>query len=132
MAQQRNTSQRQVIESILIETDRPLLPKEILVKAQQQLPKLGIATVFRALKDLVAQGSVHPVHIGDEAPRYEGTREHHHHFKCVDCGNVYDLFSCPGNLEHLLPPDFQLLSHDITLFGKCASCSNSSASVTKI
>lgn len=122
MPQHRNTQQRQVIESILSQTDRPLLPKELLAQAQQTLPNLGIATVFRALKDLVEEGLVQSVTIGDEAPRYEGARGHHHHFKCIDCGNVFDIFSCPGNLEKLLPPGFQLIKHDINLYGKCPSC----------
>ena len=99
------------------------MPNELLGLAQQSLPKLGIATVFRALKDLVAEGAVHCVNIGDEASRYESARGHHHHFKCIDCGNVFDLFNCPGNLEKLLPQGFELLYHDITLFGKCSCCS---------
>ncbi len=124
MAKQRNTQQRQIIESILRETDHPLLPKELLEIAHQSLPSLGIATVFRALKDLVKEGVAHPVHICCEPTRYEGARDHHHHFKCLDCGTVFDLHSCTGNLESMLPSNFQLLAHDITLFGKCADCTS--------
>jgi len=98
------------------------LPDEVLGLAQQSIPKLGIATVFRALKDLVAEGAVNSVIIGNEAPRYEGHRSHHHHFKCIECGDVFDLFSCPGNLNKLLPPGFELLDHEINLFGKCSCC----------
>lgn len=50
MYQQRQTKQRQIIETMLKEADRPLLPKELLTKAQESLPQLGIATVFRTLK----------------------------------------------------------------------------------
>ena len=122
MPQQRNTAQRRVIKSILNQTERPVSPKEVLGLAQQSLPSLGIATVFRALKDLVAEGAVHSVNIGDDSPLYEGARGHHHHFKCIDCGSIFDLFSCPGNLERLLPPNFELLNHEIDLFGKCSDC----------
>ncbi len=128
MPQQRNTQQRQVIESILKKTGRPLLPKEILALAQQDLPSLGIATVFRALKALVSEGSVNTVYIGDESPRYEVTKDHHHHhFKCINCDKVYVLFNCPGNLKQLLPPGFEMHDHDITLFGRCADCADSAA-----
>lgn len=122
MPQQRKTPQRELIASVLNQTERPLLPKEILAIAQQSLPTLGIATVFRAVKDLVADGRASMVNIGDEPPRYEGVRGHHHHFKCMNCGEVFDLFKCPGNLENLLPPGFMLIDHDITLFGKCDDC----------
>jgi len=50
MQTQRLTKQRQTIELILREADHPLLPKELLQKAQQKLPQMGIATVLRNLK----------------------------------------------------------------------------------
>jgi hypothetical protein len=56
MHQQRQTKQRQVIESMLKQASHPLLPKELLDKAQESLPKLGIATVFRTLKKMVDEG----------------------------------------------------------------------------
>ncbi len=122
MPRKRHTQQRTVIESILLNTKHPLLPSEILEIARDELPSLGIATVFRALKDLLSEEIVRKVSIGTDAVRYEGKRDHHHHFKCVDCDNVFDLHSCPGNMEKLLPPGFELIDHDITLFGRCASC----------
>ena len=122
MAQQRKTQQRTVIETVLKETDRPLLPIEILELAQQEIPSLGLATVFRAIKDLVAEGDVKPVYIANESPRFESSRGHHHHFKCVDCESVYDINSCTGNLNKLLSPGFELLDHDITLYGRCSDC----------
>lgn len=122
MSQQRSTLQRQTIASILDQTDKPLFPQEILKLAQLSLPQIGIATVFRALKALVEEGMAQSVKIGNDATRYEGARQHHHHFKCIKCGDVFDLYCCPGNLERLLPPNFELHSHDITLFGKCSRC----------
>jgi Fur family ferric uptake transcriptional regulator len=122
MPQRRQTQQRKVIETILEQTERPLSPNELLSQAQQTIPGLGIATVFRALKELVADGLVHTVHIADETPRYEGARAHHHHFKCVECGTVFDVFGNPGDLKGLLPPGFLLLDHQLTLFGRCSRC----------
>ena len=122
MPQRRKTPQREVIEKVLDETDKPLLPNDILDLARITLPSIGIATVFRALKDLVEEGTVNPVYIGDESPRYERSRGHHHHFKCNDCGEVYDLYNCPGNLNKLIPSGFELLDHEITLFGRCSNC----------
>lgn len=123
MSQQRNTPQRKIIESFLEESDSPMLPKELHEKAQEKIPSLGIATVFRALKNMLEEGKVRVVHIPGDSPRYESTQQkHHHHFKCVDCGQVYDLYKCPGDMERLLPSGFQLIDHDITLFGKCSDC----------
>lgn len=126
MPKRRNTPQRQIIESLLESSESPVLPKELHESALEQLPTLGIATVFRALKDLVEEGKARTVHIPGDSPRYETVSHgHHHHFKCKDCGAVYDLFCCPGNFEKLIPDGFELQDHDITLFGLCSSCVDS-------
>lgn len=129
MPQQRRTQQRQVISDILANTRKPLYPKEILDIAKITLPQIGIATVFRALKSLVKEETAQVVRIGDDPARYEAINSHHHHFKCYGCGEVFNLFSCPGNMEKLLPPGFELHSHDITLFGNCSNCAEALHSV---
>jgi len=109
---------------MLKEADHPLLPKELLDKARGLLPKLGIATVFRTLKKMVDEGDVKVVSLPGDSPRYERSDlAHHHHFKCRECGSVFDVDGCPGHLEKLLPEGFQLTDHEITLFGLCADCS---------
>ena len=124
MSQRRITQQRKTIEALLEQSTSPILPKELHQQAQQSLPNLGIATVFRALKDLVEEGGVRVVEIPGDSPRYESIkRNHHHHFKCNKCEVVFCIEGCPGNLEKMLNPGFELSNHDITLFGTCANCS---------
>lgn len=121
--QQRQTKQRLVIESILKASDTPLLPKEILARAKQKLPQLGIATVFRTLKKLVDDGQANIVHLPGDSPRYvRADLGHHHHFKCDGCDRVYDIDDCPGHFENMLPEGFQLTGHDVTLYGRCSGC----------
>jgi len=124
MSQRRNTQQRKTIESLLEQSSAPVLPKELHKQAQQTLPNLGIATVFRALKDLVSEGRARVVEIPGDSPRYESVdRHHHHHFKCTSCEKVFCIEGCPGNLQTLLRPGFEMTDHDITLFGTCSDCS---------
>ena len=122
---QRQTKQRQLIEEMLKAADRPLLPKELLSKAQESIPQLGIATVFRTLKKLVDEGEAKIVCLPGDSPRYERSDlGHHHHFKCSECDAVFEISGCPGHLENLLPKGFQMTDHEITLFGRCADCSS--------
>lgn len=124
MHQQRNTKQKQVIETMLKQAGRPLLPKELLSKAQESLPQLGVATVFRTLKKMVDEGTATVVCLPGDSPRYEPSGlTHHHHFKCSECECVFEVNGCPGHLDELLPKGFQLTGHEITLFGRCADCS---------
>ena len=119
----RDTLQRRLLHEVLEEAPGPLLPAELHLIAQTRLPKLGIATVYRELARLTETGEAQTVLIGDETPRYELKRGHHHHFKCEQCARVYDLEYCIGKgVAEMLPQGFSHTHHDITLYGRCASC----------
>ena len=57
----RNTRQKQAIRDAFIEADRPLSPEEALAAAQRLYATLGIATVYRNIKSLLAEGWLEPV-----------------------------------------------------------------------
>ena len=120
----RDTAQRRAIRASLEAAGRPLGALEVLQAAKAGVPGLGIATVYRTLKGLVAGGEVTAVELPGEAPRYEfAGKEHHHHFLCASCDKVYELGGCLGGLKGLLPRGFKLGSHELLLHGTCASCS---------
>jgi Fur family ferric uptake transcriptional regulator len=123
----RNTMQREVLKHTIEQAKRPLSVAEIHALAIEQAPRLGIATVYREIKRLHDDGALKRVDIpGETAPRYETPRSHgrhhHHHFKCKSCNKVFDIETCTLNIESLLPAGFRHQEHDITIFGRCASC----------
>jgi Fur family ferric uptake transcriptional regulator len=124
---ERSTKQRSAIRDVLQAADRPLLACEVLEMAQKSVPSLGIATVYRTLKALVDQESLQVVELPGENPRFEFAHGHHHHFYCRDCGRVYDVHACPGELGELVPPGFVVKSHELTLYGCCAKCQGKTA-----
>ena len=120
---ERHTRQRAAIRDAIALADRPLLPQEVLQAAQRHAPGLGIATVYRNLKALVADGLLSPVQLPGENPRFELTgQRHHHHFQCTHCQRVFDVHACPGDLSRLAPPGFTVEDHDLTLYGRCREC----------
>ncbi len=119
----RNTRQRRAIEDVFQTTDRPLSTQEVLDAAQDHKPGLGIATVYRTLKQLIDSGWLTVVKLPGEPPRYEvAGKPHHHHFYCRTCGRVYEVLGDPALLNPLIPPGFRLDDHDLVLFGRCAAC----------
>jgi Fur family ferric uptake transcriptional regulator len=103
--------------------ERPLSPQEVLERAQQAVPTLGIATVYRNVKSLVARGVLRAVELPGEGNRFELTgRPHHHHFQCEGCGRVFDVPGCADGLRELLPAGFTLTRHEILLWGRCGDC----------
>jgi len=120
------TSQRRAILQALEEAPGPLTPQEVLERAAAYHRSLGLATVYRNLNAMEAKGYVSAVHLPNESTRFERARhEHHHHFACDSCGQVYELdANCPvAVLEGAtLPGGFHVRDHSLTLYGSCPSC----------
>ncbi|MCS7101725.1 MAG: transcriptional repressor [Burkholderiaceae bacterium] len=120
---ERKTRQRAAIRSALEQAGRPLLPQEVLEAAQQEVPGLGLATVYRTLKAMVEEDALRVVHLPGENPRFELAQHgHHHHFQCTRCQRVFDLNACPGDLVQLAPRGFTVEDHELTLYGRCEEC----------
>jgi len=120
---ERSTRQRHSIRSAIEAAGRPLLPAEILVQAQRDVPALGLATVYRNIKQLLEAGDILLVELPGQPPRYElAGHKHHHHFHCHDCGRVFDVHACPGDMQKLAPPGFTVDGHELTLYGLCSDC----------
>ncbi len=88
--------------------------------------RVGIASVYRVLELLAAQGLVTRIDLGDGIARFEPARPdgHHHHLVCADCGKV-SAFSDPA-LEQALDDVATRLgyadAHDVLLRGACEDC----------
>ena len=120
---ERNTRQRSAIRDAIAQADRPMLPHEVLEAAQQTVPGLGIATVYRNLKALVEEGDLQAVNLPGENPRFELVgHQHHHHFQCTRCQRVFDVHHCPGDMSHMAPTGFLVERHELTLYGCCQDC----------
>lgn len=119
----KNTAQRRAIQATFDRTEHPLTPAEVLDLAQRDVPAMGIATVYRALKELVQDGAVAGVELPGQATRYERAgKKHHHHFHCRACGGVFEAEGCTATLHKLLPRGFTLEDHDVVLYGRCSAC----------
>lgn len=121
---QRRTAQRDVIAAVIREGKGPLSIAEILERAADRAPGLGVATVYRTVRLLEESGEVHAVNLPGADARYEpADRGHHHHFQCRICDGVYDIHVCPVNLgRDSLDKGFEVEEHEVTLYGVCASC----------
>ena len=88
----RKTRQLETIESALQAASRPLTISELHASAQQGQPGLGIATVYRAVRELSAAGSIVSVSYAGQPTRFEwAVDQNHSHFICNHCARVFDL-----------------------------------------
>ncbi len=127
---ERNTAQRRVIQQVLQDAGRPLSTEEVLVGAKSHLPSIGIATIYRAMREFAEEGWVTPVQLPGGVTRYEvAGKEHHHYFLCRGCDRTFDVDGCPGNLQRFTPSGFTLERHEVLLYGLCDACSAKKPSV---
>ena len=120
---ERRTRQRQAIWQAFERTSRPLAPQEILALARIEVPRLGIATVYRNVKVLVGEGRLRVVELPGAPDRYEvAGKEHHHHFHCRSCDGLFEVETCQGDFDAITPSGFRLENHEITLYGLCSAC----------
>jgi len=121
---ERSTRQRRTIRDVVERAGRPLSTDEILAGAQQSVPSLGKATVYRSIRALLDEGWLTPVDMPGRSPLYERSgKDHHHHFACLVCKRVYELDGCASEVRAELPAGFVSSGHDVTIYGTCAACS---------
>ena len=91
------------------------------------LPTISRTTVYNTVKRLTAAGMVQEVIIEDGELRYDADVSSHGHFKCLQCGEVYDLFPPPGEniVEDIrgLPQGFTVQQLHLCCRGICSKCS---------
>ena len=121
----RRTSQLDSIRAVFERVDRPIGPGECHALARKEIPRLGIATVYRNVRRLMEEGWLRRVELPGSPDRYERAgKRHHHHFHCRVCDGVYDLPGCPLPLPATreVGPGFIADGHEVTFFGTCPGC----------
>ena len=92
-----------------------------LEEIRARCPEVGLVTIYRTLDLLSEIGAVRRLDLGD-GPRYELAEDHHHHLICESCGGVSEFERCPLDLGRLRGMDFEVSSHTLELYGRCAAC----------
>jgi Fur family transcriptional regulator, ferric uptake regulator len=117
------TRQKSAIWKVIEGSPRPLTAREIFDRARREVRGLGLATVYRTLRELGGEGQTRHIEIQGAQPHYEITaRSHHHFFLCEHCRKLLDLMGCPRGLSKLLPAGYKMKRHEIVIYGLCASC----------
>ena len=123
MHPRRDTRQRRAIRAVFLDVAGPLTPDDVLERARALAPGLGLATVYRNVKILAAEGWLAEVELPGGGMRYElAARPHHHHFMCRACDKAFDIHRCPEAVEDMAPEGFEVDDHEVILFGRCPAC----------
>ena len=129
---QRNTRPRKLIADRLIELaslGADFTVEDLWQKLRQAEPRIGRATVYRAVEKLVDRGLLARIEFADGTHHYRvcGGSEHHHHLTCRSCGRVVQVHDCRLDDWARDVADghgFSDVEHHAELLGVCAACAS--------
>lgn len=121
------TPQRQAIIDCLTLPGPILTAFEVWERVRVKHAEISLDTVYRNLNMLVEVGVLTPIAgVGKDGARYELIHKaHHHHIVCLDCGKATCIEVCPINphfLETVKEQGYDLIKHNVELFGLCHTC----------
>ena len=95
---------------------------EIYSRIHKLIPVLSRMTVYNTVKLFAQKGVVSPLIIEDKELRYDMNTKFHGHFRCEQCGTVYDIMDIgdvklPANLV-----GFRVSHRHMYFMGLCKHC----------
>src|SRR5688572_7641571 len=88
----RLTPQREVLLRALSATMGHPTADDLVKKVRKVLPTVSHATVYRNVQELVRAGLIGTLERSGASVQFETNPEHHHHFLCERCGEVWDVY----------------------------------------
>lgn len=121
----RVTKQREAILKILRSNRSHPSADQIYDAVRKEIPNISKGTVYRNLQVLREDGAISELNLNGTLSRYEEKQDKHYHFRCEQCGRVFDLDE-PVNTEIEKTvaerTGFKVSSHQTEFRGLCKDC----------
>ena len=121
---QRHSKQRDaILQNLCSRYDHPTA-EDLYFSLKPEIPALSLATVYRNLAQLEADGKIIRIESGT-TKRFDGNVNLHYHLSCLNCGGVFDVFMetdcglCEKASEIF---DGKITGHSVLFTGYCSDC----------
>ena len=121
----RDTKQREAILKVLRNTRSHPTADQIYDEVRKDIPNISKGTVYRNLQVLEEDGTISVLNLDGTQSRFEVKQESHYHFRCEECGKVFDLDEPvkTGMNERISnKTGFKVLYHQTEFRGLCRDC----------
>ncbi|SMP44131.1 Fur family transcriptional regulator [Anoxynatronum buryatiense] len=95
---------------------------EIYQALSDQIPTLSKTTVYNTLKAFMEAQLVRMVNIEDHEARYDVDLSTHGHFKCEQCGTIYDFELDMTQFKNEFLDTFLIKERNVYYQGVCKQC----------
>lgn len=124
---QRNTWQRDRVREALAGAPGFVSAQSLHATLREENTGIGLATVYRALAGLAAQGQADSLQSpeGEALYRACSTSGHHHHLICRSCGLTVEIEASDVEQWARATAErngFTQAEHIVDIFGLCAAC----------
>ncbi len=114
------TTPRLIILEYLLQNKVHPTAEEIYQKLRQRFPSLSLASVYNTLKLFSRLGITTELLLEKEKARYDINTTAHAHFKCLNCGKIYDLDVKLPQVKKVI--GHKILSAQLYFYGICQGC----------
>jgi len=127
---QKLTAQRQAILDLINASNKHWDADEVARALVDTGASIGIATVYRGLAALEAQGLIDSIQLADKKRYERADKAHHDHMICTECGHIEEFSH--DTIEALqqaaaTKKGFTLTGHQLVMFGCCSKCTQEAA-----
>ena len=117
---------REAVLSLLKENPVHPTVDWVYTRLREEHPRVSLATVYRTLRILVAEGLLCELPFGSSETRFGLVREErHYHFICDACHRIYDLpLPHDPRLEQAVRrvTGHEVNRHTVEFYGRCRDC----------
>jgi Fur family ferric uptake transcriptional regulator/Fur family peroxide stress response transcriptional regulator len=119
----RNTKQKAIVFQVVQDSHDHPTAETVYERAKKELPTISLGTVYRILKELVAEGKIREIII-DKQSRFDPKTEFHHHFICKKCGKIEDVKTplCKYTCKKLEQKGYIIEEIEYKFYGLCDKC----------
>ena len=123
----RPTRQRAAVEALLEDIDDFMSAQALHARLRTQGETVGLATVYRTLQAMAADGTVDMMRTVDGEAVYRrcNTGHHHHHLVCRSCGRTVEVEGPAVEVwaDRIAAENgFSDVHHTLEIFGTCSDC----------
>ncbi len=94
-------------------------------QVRREIPNVSLGTIYRNLKSLKKEGEILELNFVGTVSRFDGVTQNHYHFRCEDCGRVFDIDEPVDRcIEERVAQKtgFKVSHHRLEFRGLCDSC----------